>query len=182
MAPHSSTPAWKIPWTKEPGRLQSMGSQRVGHDWSDLAAAAAAGGSDSKESASNAWDQGSTPGLGRSPWRREWLATHSSRHACRIPWTEEPGVPYSPWGCKEWLTHTRFMTFPRAPDSVFIDWALIGYWLIDTDPFSLHLKFKEILNAKWYLSGAKKIALTKERERMASLAWQEVQCLFWEQK
>ena len=33
MAPHSSTLARKIPWTEEPGRLQSMGSLRVGHDW-----------------------------------------------------------------------------------------------------------------------------------------------------
>ena len=33
MAPHSSTLAWKIPWMGEPGRLQSMGLQRVGHDW-----------------------------------------------------------------------------------------------------------------------------------------------------
>ena len=32
MAPHSSTPAWKLPWTEEPGRLQSMGLLRVGHD------------------------------------------------------------------------------------------------------------------------------------------------------
>ena len=32
MAPHSSTLAWKIPWMVEPGRLQSMGSLRVGHD------------------------------------------------------------------------------------------------------------------------------------------------------
>ena len=32
MATHSSTLAWKIPWTGEPGRLQSMGSQKVGHD------------------------------------------------------------------------------------------------------------------------------------------------------
>ena len=32
MAPHSSTLAWKIPWMEEPGGLQSMGSQRVGHD------------------------------------------------------------------------------------------------------------------------------------------------------
>ena len=32
MATHSSTLAWKIPWTDEPGRLQSMGLQRVGHD------------------------------------------------------------------------------------------------------------------------------------------------------
>ena len=42
MAPHSSTLAWKIPWTEEPGGLQSMGSHRVGHDWSNLAAAVAA--------------------------------------------------------------------------------------------------------------------------------------------
>ena len=32
-ATHSSIPAWKIPWTEEPGGLQSMGSQIVGHDW-----------------------------------------------------------------------------------------------------------------------------------------------------
>ena len=32
MAPHSSTLAWKIPWTEEPGGLQSVGSLRVGHD------------------------------------------------------------------------------------------------------------------------------------------------------
>ena len=37
MATHSSTLAWRIPWTEEPGELQSMGSQRVRHDWSDLA-------------------------------------------------------------------------------------------------------------------------------------------------
>ena len=33
MAIHSSIPAWEIPWTEEPGGLQSMGLQRVGHDW-----------------------------------------------------------------------------------------------------------------------------------------------------
>ena len=32
VAPHSSTLAWRIPWTEEPGRLQSLGSQRAGHD------------------------------------------------------------------------------------------------------------------------------------------------------
>ena len=42
MAPHSNTLAWKTSWTEEPGRLQSMGSLRVRHDWSDLAVAAAA--------------------------------------------------------------------------------------------------------------------------------------------
>ena len=40
MATHSSTLAWRIPWTEEPGGLLSMGSHRVEHNWSDLAAAA----------------------------------------------------------------------------------------------------------------------------------------------
>ena len=42
MATHSSVPAWRIPGTGEPSGLPSVGSHRVGHDWSDLAAAAAA--------------------------------------------------------------------------------------------------------------------------------------------
>ena len=37
MAAHSSILAWRIPWTEEPGGLQSTGSQRIGHDRSDLA-------------------------------------------------------------------------------------------------------------------------------------------------
>ena len=37
MSTHTSILAWKMLWTEEPGRLQSIGSQRVGHDWSDLA-------------------------------------------------------------------------------------------------------------------------------------------------
>ena len=41
MATHSSVLAWRTPGTGEPGGLPSMGSHRVGHDWSDLAAAAA---------------------------------------------------------------------------------------------------------------------------------------------
>ena len=37
MVTHSSILAWRIPWTEEPGELQSMGSQRIRHNWSDLA-------------------------------------------------------------------------------------------------------------------------------------------------
>ena len=44
MATHSSVLAWRIPGTVEPGGLRSMGLHRVGHDWSDLAVAAAAAG------------------------------------------------------------------------------------------------------------------------------------------
>ena len=68
-ATHSSVLAWRVPGTGEPGGLPSMGSHRVGHDRSDLAAAAGRlsgfngipGGSDSKESAYKAGEQGSIP-------------------------------------------------------------------------------------------------------------------------
>ena len=64
MAPHSSTLAWKIPWTEEPGRLQSMGSLRVRHD--------------------------QTTSLSLYALEKE-MATHSSVLAWRIPGTAEPG-------------------------------------------------------------------------------------------
>ena len=51
MATHSSVIAWKIPGTGEPGGLQSMGLHRVGYDWSDLAAAAAAADTKNTKSA-----------------------------------------------------------------------------------------------------------------------------------
>ena len=57
MATHSSVLAWRISGMGEPGGLPSMGSHRVGHDCSDLAAAAAA-----------LW-------VGKIPWRRGWLPT-----------------------------------------------------------------------------------------------------------
>ena len=67
MAPHSSALAWRIPWTEEPGRLQSMGSRRVGHDWVT-----------------------SLSLLTFHALEKE-KATHSSVLAWRIPRTGEPG-------------------------------------------------------------------------------------------
>ena len=49
MATHSIVLAWRIPGTGEPGGLSSMGSHRVGHDWSDLAAAAAAAATEAED-------------------------------------------------------------------------------------------------------------------------------------
>ena len=80
MATCSSTLAWKIPWTEEPGGLQSMGSQRVRHDWATqqqegfsepvqraLRQMGFPGSSVGKESACNARDPISIPGSERSP-------------------------------------------------------------------------------------------------------------------
>ena len=68
MATHSDVLAWRIPGTGEPGGLPSVGLHRVGHDLSDLAAAAAA-----------------AAGLEKA------MATHSSTLAWKIPWAEKPG-------------------------------------------------------------------------------------------
>ena len=67
MAPHSSTLAWKIPWTEEPGRLQSMGSLRVGHD------------------------RATSLSLFTFHALEKEMASHSSMLAWRISGTEEPG-------------------------------------------------------------------------------------------
>ena len=67
MAPYSSTLAWKIPWMEEPGRLQSMGSQRVGTRLSDF-----------------------TFTFHFHALEKE-MATHFSILAWRIPGTGEPG-------------------------------------------------------------------------------------------
>ena len=67
MAPHSSTLAWKIPWMEEPGRLQSMGSLRVRHDWA------------------------TSLSLFHLQALEKEMATHSSILAWRIPGAGEPG-------------------------------------------------------------------------------------------
>ena len=76
MATHSSVLAWRIPGTGEPSELPSLGSHKVGHDWSDLAAAAVdmivnfllgfPGRSAGKESGCNSGDPDWIPGSGRS--------------------------------------------------------------------------------------------------------------------
>ena len=103
MATHSSTLAWKIPWMEEPGRLQSMGLQRVGHDWATelnwfehLVPCDFCVGLHSSLVAQRLkrlpgmWET-QVQSLGwEDPLEKE-MATHSSTLAWRIPGREEPG-------------------------------------------------------------------------------------------
>ena len=67
MATHSCILAWEVPWTGEPGRLQSMGLQRVRHDLATEQQMLNVPGSVIKKLPANAGDAGLTPGSGRSP-------------------------------------------------------------------------------------------------------------------
>ena len=87
MATHSSILAWRITWTEEPGRLQSMGSQRVEHN---RAANTHTDGSVGKECTYNAGDTSNRSLGGEDPLEEE-MAAHSSILAWEISWTEEPG-------------------------------------------------------------------------------------------
>ena len=115
MATHSSVLAWKISGTGKPGGLPSLGLHRVGHDWSDLAAAArhnlrwlsdkSAG--QCRRHRRCRFD----PWGGKIPWRRKWQPTPvflpGESHGQKSP------MGYSPRGCKEldtteWLsTHAQ---------------------------------------------------------------------------
>ena len=132
MATHSSILAWRIPWTEEPGGLQSTGSLRVGHDWAtSLYSTGFPGGSDGKVSDCNVGDPGSIPGSEISPGGE--MATHSSTLAWRILW-ERSLVGYSPWGRKKWDTteqlhfHFQNQLAKEAQGTNSLPVCLISLW------------------------------------------------------
>ena len=86
MAPHSSTLAWKSPWTEEPGRLQSMGLQRFGHNWATSLYFFSF--------SSPVWMEGSTS---KFPWRVVKYPSWWEPAAYHLPDPYSP-VPF-PWRC-----------------------------------------------------------------------------------
>ena len=115
MATHSSILAWRIPWIEELGRLQSMGSQRVRHNWATNIFTfyfhqppgprywALPGGANGREPSCQSRRHKRHKSLDwEDPLEKE-MATYSSILAWRIPWTEEPGRLW-PIGSKEWDT------------------------------------------------------------------------------
>ena len=105
MAPHSNTLAWKIPWLEEPGRLQSMGSQRVGHDcanslWLWLSLWQILYYINQTVGASLVGEWVKNPPAMQETWilylgqedpLEKGMATHSNILFWRIPWAEELG-------------------------------------------------------------------------------------------
>ena len=122
MAPHSSTLAWKIPWMKEPGRLQSMGSLRVGHDWATSLSLWCTGEGNGNPlqcsclenpRGSGAW-WAAVYGVERSRTQLKWLSSSSSSRALSI---RKPELNKLPW----WIYRIFYMyVFSRGSAIVSI--------------------------------------------------------------
>ena len=140
MAPHSSTLVWKIPWTEGPGRLQSMGSLGVGHDWATSLSlftfmhwrrrwqptpeflpgesqgqgalwAAVYGVAQSRIRLKRL--SSSSSSSSPSPSEKA-TATHSSTLAWKLPWTDKPGRLQSMGSLRvghDWVTSLSLFTF-----------------------------------------------------------------------
>ena len=137
MATHSSIFAWRIPWTEKPGRLWSIGSQRVGLDWSDLARTHSSYNLENLgvvikfqeysqyllnllasllifqtvsclgDSVQNCWSP--------SPTLKKEMATQSSILSWRIPWTKKPvhGVTKSQTLLRDYQTFPTYLLIQR---------------------------------------------------------------------
>ena len=113
-APHSSTLAWKIPWMEEPGRLQSMGSLRVGNDWATSLSLSCIGEGNGNplqcSCLENPRDGGvwgaAVYGVAQSWTRLKWLSS-SSPPGLLLSWAFHPmrSVYFSVscrWLCRHW--------------------------------------------------------------------------------
>ena len=120
VAPHSSTLAWKIPWTEEPGRLQSMGSRRVGHNWA------------------------TSLSLFTFHALEKEMATHSSVLAWRIPGMGEPG------GLPTMGSHRvghDWSDLAAAADHLYLS---INYHCILSHKVSISLTSRHIVVSIWH--------------------------------
>ena len=142
MATYSNVLAWRISGTEEPGGLPSMGSHRVGHDWSDLAAAP------KREWRLKIFNLDSNINLFMWPCANseKAVAPHYSTLALKIPWTEEPGrlQCMGSWRVgHDWATSLSLFTFMHwrrkwQPTPVFLPGesqgrgSLVGCTELDT--------------------------------------------------
>ena len=106
-APHSSTLAWKIPWTEEPGRLQSMGSLRGRHDWATSLSLFTFMHCRRKwqptpvflPGESQGWGSGGLPSMGSHRVGHDWsdLAAAAAAYNCQHPLSQKLCVFFNSW-------------------------------------------------------------------------------------
>ena len=135
MATHSSTLAWKIPWTEEPGRLQSMGLQRVRHDWatslhftSCISKAFGFWATFSRSKSQNYQDNSSL--LGDMHACVCMLRDFSHVHLFATLWAVAHQAPLS-MGILEWVAMPSSRGSSRPRDGTHISYvSCIGRWLL----------------------------------------------------
>ena len=140
MAPHSSTLAWKIPWTEEPGRLQSMGSQRVGHDWATSLwlSCIGEGNGQSTPVLLPGKSHGQRSLVGYSPWGHKELDTtellHFHFHFVSGESTKDMNGPqiskdsHQPWKSSTWL-YPLVLAMRKGRNPMFFI-AIIGLLIV----------------------------------------------------
>ena len=138
MATHCSILVWRIPWTEEPAGLQSTGSKRVGHDWSNEALPSThwmPGGTQSPTPTLPVLTTtGVSGGVNRCWWRSTWVrrpleaSASKSTDSCRahlgitVPSRDQPHPPPQPWKSK-----FRCTFLPRWCVTVFTPLGLRGW-------------------------------------------------------
>ena len=135
MAAHSSTLAWKIPWTEEPGRLQSMGSRRVGPDWAtSLSLFTFHFHALEKEMATHscvlAWSlpgtaqPGGLPSMGSHRVRHYWSNLAQQQHSISITHFKHHSVQFC-------LICTLSRVWPHLPSSLPVKSMNLRTWILD---------------------------------------------------
>ena len=157
IANHSSTITWKIQWTEELGRLQSMGPQRVGHDW-----VINTSGSVVKNLPANAGEMGLIPESGKSPEKEEEMETHFSVLAWKISWTEEAGGLRSTGSQRvehDWVTNTYLLTYLSKYSWSSSSWSdvvsIIAAFNLTTHYANMFYKSWGALRSVWATSQSK---------------------------
>ena len=104
MAPHSSTLVWKTPWMEEPGKLQSMGSLRVGHDWATSLSLSCIGEGNGNPLQCSCLEN---PRDGQAWWAAIYGVAQSrtqlkrlSSSSSKVPWYWAPEYKTLPWRTK----------------------------------------------------------------------------------
>ena len=125
MATHSSVLAWRIPGMGEPGGLPSLGSHRVGHNWSDLAVAQIFLVAQTIKNLQCRRPRFNL-GVGKILWRREWQSTPFSTGESH---GQRNLAGYSPWGCEESATSEQLtLLLQQNIFSLFLMFYLVPMW------------------------------------------------------
>ena len=148
VAPHSSTLAWKIPWTEEPGRLQSMGSRRV--DMTEWLHFHAFGKEMATHSSVLAWripgtgEPGGLPSMGLHRVRHDWSDAAAAAAAAMAQW-QRTCLPMQETGVqilgqedtleKEMATHSNILAWEipwtEEPGELHSSWGHSQTWMRD---------------------------------------------------